>query len=93
MLSDEGTNSIRTEIELPLGFRDVLIAPGSESLDAPAGGGKVRMMSSEAAGKYILTDNFEISPAVINPHDYLAMLKVESILETKSAKVFLLKKD
>ena len=93
MLSDEETNSIRTEIELPLGFRDVLIAPGSESLDAPAGGGKVRMMSSEAAGKYVLTDNFETSPAVMNPHDYLAMLKVESILETKSAKVFLLKKD
>ena len=93
MLSDEGTHSIRTEIELPLGFRDVLISPANESLEAPAGGGKVRMMSSEAAGKFVLTDNFEKSPAVINPRDYLAMLKVESILETKSAKVFLLEKD
>ena len=93
MLPDEATTSIRTEIVLPLGFRDVLIAPVSESLDAPAGGGKVRTMSSTTAGKFVLTDDFEKSPAVINPRDYLAMLKVESILETKSAKVFLLKKD
>jgi hypothetical protein len=93
MLSHEGTTSVRTEIELPLGFRDVLIAPRSESLDAPAGGGKVRMTSASAMGKLVLTDDSETSPAVISPSDYPAMLKVESTLENKSSKVFLLEKE
>ena len=93
MLSHEGTTSVRTEIELPLGFHDILIAPGSESLDAPAGGGKVRMTSTATAGKYVLTDDSQTSPAVINPQDYPAMLKVESTLEKKSGQVFLLEKD
>jgi hypothetical protein len=93
MLSHEGTTSVRTEIELPLGFKDVLIAPESESLDAPAGGGKVRTTSETTAGKFVMTDDFETSPAVISPNDYPAMLKVESTLEKKSAKVFLLEKE
>jgi transglutaminase-like putative cysteine protease len=93
MLSHEGTTSVRTEIQLPLGFRDVLIAPRSESLDAPSGGGKVRMTSAAATGKLVLTDESETSPAVISPHDYPAMVKVESTLENKSSKVFLLEKE
>lgn len=93
MLSHQGTTSVRTEIELPAGFRDVLIAPRSESLDAPAGGGKVRMTSAATTGKFVLTDNSETSPAMISPHDYPAMVKVESTLENKSSKVFLLEKD
>jgi hypothetical protein len=93
MLSHEGTTSVRTEITLPLGFRDVLIAPRSESLDAPAGGGKVRVTSAAETGKYVLTDESETSPAVINPRDYPAMVKLESTLENKSSKVFLLEKE
>jgi hypothetical protein len=93
MLSHQGTTSFRTEIELPPGFHDVLIAPGTESLDAPVGGGKVRVTSSTTGGKYVLTDDFETSPAVISPRDYPAMLKVESTLEKKSAKVFLLERE
>jgi len=93
MLSHEYTTSVRTEIELPFGFHNVLIAPGSESLDVPADGGKVRMTSSFTAGKYVLTDDSETSPAVINPQDYPAILKLESTLEKKSGQVFLLQKD
>jgi transglutaminase-like putative cysteine protease len=93
MLPNEETTSVRTEIQLPLGFRDVLISPLSESLDAPGGGGKVRMTSESNGGKFVLTDNFETSPAVISPNDYPAMVKVESTLEKKSAKVFLLEKE
>jgi transglutaminase-like putative cysteine protease len=93
MLSQESTKSVRTEIELPLGFQEMVIAPKSESLDAPAGSGKVRITSSATAGKFVLTDDFETSPAVINPQDYPAMLKVESALEKKSAKIFLLEKE
>ena len=93
MLSQETTTSVRTEIELPPGFHEVIIAPESENLDAPSGGGKARLASSTAAGKFVMTDDFETSPAVISPHDYPAMLKVESALEKKSAKVFLLEKE
>ena len=78
---------------MPFGFHNVLIAPGSESLDVPADGGKVRMTSSFTAGKYVLTDDSETSPAVINPQDYPAILKLESTLEKKSGQVFLLQKD
>jgi hypothetical protein len=40
-----------------------------------------------------MADDFETSPAIVSPRDYPAMLKVESALEKKSAKVFLLEKD
>lgn len=93
MLSQEESSSVRTEIELPPGFRDVIIAPESKNLDAPEGVGKARLASSAGMGKYVLTDDFEMSPAVISPQDYPAMLKMESALEKKSAKVFLLQKD
>jgi len=93
MLSHEATNSIRAEIALPLGFKDVLIAPGSETLAAPSGGGKVRMTSSTLPGKYVLTEESETAPAVISPTDYPAILKLESTLEKKSGQVFLLQKD
>ena len=93
MLSHAGSNSVRTEIDLPLGFRNVLIAPGSESLDAPSGGGKVRVTSSASSGRFIMTDESETTPALISPNDYPAMVNLESTLENKSAKVFLLKKE
>jgi hypothetical protein len=93
MLSHEGTESVRTEIDLPLGFRDVLIAPRNESLNAPAGGGKVRLTSEAATGKLVLTDDSQTSPAVISPGEYPAMVRLESTLENKSSKVFLLKRE
>jgi hypothetical protein len=93
MLSQEGTSSVRTEINLPPGYQAMVITPKSGNLDAPAGGGKVRMTSMTAAGRYVLVDDFETSPAIIEPHDYPATLKVESALEKKSAKVFLLEKE
>jgi hypothetical protein len=93
LLSHGGTATVRTEIDLPVGFRQVLIAPESESLDAPAGGGKVRTTTASSAGKFVMTDDFETAPAVISPGDYPAMLKVEATLEKKSAKVFLLEKE
>jgi len=93
MLSQGESGSIRTEIELPPGFRNVIIAPGSENLDAPEGGGKARLSSSTEAGKFVMTDDFETSPAIISAQGYPAILKMESALEKKSEKVFLLQKD
>ena len=36
-----------------------------------------------------MTDEFDTAPAIIEPTDYSAVLKVESSLERKSSKVFL----
>lgn len=92
MLSGAESTTVRTQINLPVAFRDVLISPRSESLDAPSGGGKVRMTSASEGGKIILTDESQTSPALISPGDYPAMVKLESQLENKSSKVFLLEK-
>lgn len=93
MLSHEGKRSIRTEIDLPPGFREVVMAPKSQSLDVPAGGGKVRINSAVESGKFVMTDEFETSAAVISPKDYPAMQKLEATLEQKSGRVFLLQKE
>jgi hypothetical protein len=92
LLTQDQTKRVRAEIKLPEGFHNVLIAPPSGSFDAP-GGGKVRMTSSMADGKYVLTEESETQPAVIKPVDYPAMVKVEAALEKKSGKVFLLEKE
>jgi transglutaminase-like putative cysteine protease len=91
-ISGHSENTVRTEIELPAGFRRVVIAPKSENLFEPDGGGAARITSAESAGKFILTDDFEISPAIISPRDYAALLQVESTLGGKSSTVFLLEK-
>jgi transglutaminase-like putative cysteine protease len=93
MLSKAEKNSIRTEIELPSGFQDMVITPNNQILEAPGGGGKLRMTAASAAGKFVLTDDYETLPAILSQHDYLAMQKVESSLEKKSAKVFLLERN
>ena len=82
-------NTIRTEIDLPEGFRHPVIAPKSETLDAPDGGGSARITSRQKADKWVITYQFQTDPAVIAPDDYPAMLKLESALERKSSKVFL----
>jgi transglutaminase-like putative cysteine protease len=92
MLSSAESTTVRTQINLPVAFRDVLISPPSENLDAPSGGGTVRMTSASADGKIILTDESQTAPALISPNDYPAMVKLESRLENKSSKVFLLEK-
>jgi transglutaminase-like putative cysteine protease len=91
-ISHRSDETVRTEIDLPPGFPRVVMAPGSETLDAPGGSGKAQITSSDSAGKWTITHDFETAPAIIQPPDYAALLKVESELGRKSAKVFLLEK-
>jgi transglutaminase-like putative cysteine protease len=93
MLLNNEKMRTRTEIELPPGFQGVVIAPKSDCLQAPAGAGTAQMSSTTTTGQFTQTDDFEISPAIIAPEEYPALLKVESALEKKSARVFLLQKD
>lgn len=82
-------NIVRTEVELPSEFRRIVVAPKSEDFTVP-GGGKAHITARNTYGGYVVTDEFETTPALISPDDYQAMLKVESALGRKSSKVFLL---
>jgi hypothetical protein len=91
-ISYQSQSSIRTEIELPPGYRKVTIAPKSEKYEAPGGGGRALMTMKQTGDKCIITHDFETSPAIIDPKDYAAMLELEANLGRKSSRVFLLEK-
>ena len=93
LLSEKAERSFRTEIELPPGFSQLVVTPKSESLGVPAEGGLARTLTTTEPGKIVLTDDFQTWPALIRPPDYPAVVNVESLLERKSAGVFLLDKD
>jgi hypothetical protein len=84
--------TVRTEINLPPSFRQVDIAPAHQNLSVPGGAGKATVTAREKNGKFVLTHQFETSPAIVTPEQYPAMLKLESTLENKSSKVFLLER-
>ncbi|HUD48530.1 MAG TPA: DUF3857 domain-containing protein [Candidatus Baltobacteraceae bacterium] len=92
-ISQASDDVVHTEIALPAGFRHVVMAPGSETLDAPDGSGKAEITSTDSAGTWSFTHEFETAPAIIPPPDYAALLKVESTLGRKSGKVLLLEKN
>jgi len=91
-ISYQSHSSIRTEIELPPGYRKVAIAPKSETYNAPGGGGKALMTMKQTGDKCIITHEFDTSPAIIDPKDYPAMLDLEANLGRKASRVFLLEK-
>jgi hypothetical protein len=92
-ISNQRQDTVRAEIELPAGFRRVVMAPRSELLTAPDGGGQARIRAEDSAGKCVIACQFDIAPTIVPPQDYAAMLKVESALGRKSARVFLLERD
>jgi len=89
-IGHHGEHRIRTEIDLPSHFRQVAIAPISESFVAPDGGGKATITSTFDGGKRVITHDFETSPAIVDAKDYPEMLKLEAALGKKSSKTFLL---
>lgn len=82
-------NVVRTEIDLPKEFRHEVIAPESRDLNIPDGGGSAKITTTESPGKFLITDEFDTTPAIIEPGHYPDMLKLESTLERKASKVFL----
>ena len=61
-ISRSSDRAVRTEIELPPGFRHVVMAPGSETLDAPDGSGKAEITSTDSGGKWAITHEFKTAP-------------------------------
>jgi len=89
----QGSQSrITTEITLPAGFGQRVITPAGKNL-AAGGGGSARVIPFITDGKYRITHELEITPAIIAPADYPALLKTESALREKSARTFLLQKE
>jgi hypothetical protein len=91
-ISHQGDESVRTEINLPPGFHQVAVAPRTQNLEVPGGGGQARIKAETSNGKCVITHDFETSPAIVQPKDYAAMLNVESTLGRKSSRVFLLER-
>jgi len=89
LISSGGKNTVRTQIELPPEFRRTVVAPKGEDFTV-AGGEKVRITAKETFGGYVVTDDFETTPAIISPDGYQALRGVESALGRRSSKVFLL---
>ena len=89
-LPQQNRNTVRTEIELPPAFRRLLIAPCRQTLCAP--GGTAEVVSTGSGGKYVVTDELKTVPVIVPPADYPALLRTESALREKAAKVFLLEK-
>ena len=82
-------NHVTAEIFLPPDFQNAVIAPTGRKLQA-AGGGSARVTVSATGGKFRLTHDLEIRPAIIAPADYDQLLRVESALREKAARAFLL---
>jgi hypothetical protein len=90
LLISQGSRSrIRTDISLPPEFRRLVIAPPGKKLTAD-GAGTAKVTASAANGQFQLTDALEVTPAIVAPADYPALLKAEAALREKSARAFLL---
>ncbi len=83
----EGT--VRTEINFPAKFQQLIIEPKNELLTVP-GGTHAHITRVDTKGQSIITDQFEMVPSIVAPQDYPTILNVESTLGKKSARLYLL---
>ena len=83
-IAGQSENTIRTEIELPKDFHQNLIAPRSEDLRAPKGSGEALITAKDDSGKWVMTHHFETAPAILEPKDYPALLKLQASLGRRS---------
>ncbi len=80
---------IRAEITLPPAFHKLTIAPGNQDLALP-GETSIHIAGAEKDGKYIITNELRIVPAIVNPQAYPALVKAEAAMREKSATLLLL---
>ena len=91
-ISEDSRNQVRAEINLPSEFSRVIIRPDDKKLRA-AGAGTAKVVAREADGKFHLTEDLAITPAIISPEEYPELQKLESNLREKSGQVLLLEKN
>lgn len=88
LISQRNRNTVHLTVNLPPEFPKILIAPKTENL--AVGAGTAHVTTENTPGGYAITDEFETAPSIINPGEYQTMLQVESALDRKSSRVFLL---
>ncbi len=81
-------NTVTMKVNLPADYSKVLIAPRSEHF--AAGAETARLTTKTATGGSLVTGEYEVVPAIVGPAGYQAMLNMESALDRRSSKVFLL---
>jgi hypothetical protein len=86
----DSREDIRVQIALPPGFRRMSISPKDEDFLEPDGAGTARISTSGGNGSWTVSYGLDSRPAIISPSDYPATLDLESALENKAARVFLL---
>ncbi|HXB58117.1 MAG TPA: DUF3857 domain-containing protein [Candidatus Acidoferrales bacterium] len=91
-VSDENENILRAEIQWPEGFRETDIVPKNENFTAP-GGSQATITKTEADGKCVVTDQFDLTPGVIKPKNYPSLLNIQAALGSRSGTTFLLERD
>ncbi len=89
-IKDDRRETFHAEIELPAGFRHVVIAPRSQTFTAPDGAGGVRVSAAVSGTRWSVTQELSAMPSVVSPQDYGALLSLESSLENKSSRLLLL---
>jgi transglutaminase-like putative cysteine protease len=80
---------MRAEVTLPPGFHKMVIAPGNEDLALP-GGTTVHIAATGSDGKFIISNQLKLMPAIINPQLYPAMIHAEATMKERSATLLLL---
>jgi hypothetical protein len=91
--ANQSETTIRTVIELPPGYRHLVIAPQSATYAAPDRLGRVQISTTEGGGKFTLTQFFATSPAIVSPENFPALQELESTLENKAAWFLLLERE
>jgi transglutaminase-like putative cysteine protease len=91
LIPDFSDEIIRTRIELPPEYRHVAIAPRAARFVGPDGTGTASVLPTTRNG--VIIYQLEHRPAIIHPVDYPAAFEVESALENKASRMFLLEKD
>jgi hypothetical protein len=91
-VSREREQSIRTEIELPSGFRRLVLTPKEQTLEAPGGSGRARTTVTTTGGKCIIAQELVTWPSIVAPKGYTKLVDLESALGRKSSRLFLLEK-
>jgi transglutaminase-like putative cysteine protease len=90
LISQGNKSAVRIEIDLPPGFPKILIAPKNENYNVA--GETARVITQDTPGGRVISDEFEAVPAIVSTASCQAMQKVESDLNRKSSKVFLLER-
>jgi transglutaminase-like putative cysteine protease len=92
-LRNKHERTIRTVVQLPPAYRNLVIAPKSAVFSGPEEAGRAEISTTTADGQFTITHHFKSTPAVLAANDYPALVAIESTLRNKSSRLLLLKQD